>query len=253
MLSLPHTLRMMLAGLSEDVLFDGLIQQRLRLHYNSGLVRCSFGRTYFLGSLPRFRRATAQKNSPQILPAHSYAEKKERNSRKKYEARQGKLQPCTCVHIPLHIWQILIRPVGPTFRLTRNQIFRNCQHSLKSTLTCSSPRIHTHTHTHVHAHAHLYIEKHTNTAISTCALCMFSAAMLATLFAFCMGVGSARFCISFRLAFCNVCSHMCHIAILSCFCGFGLVFATHTCISICRQLNSHPPAGPVMPVMRLPC
>lgn len=111
----------------------------------------------------------------------------------------------------------------------------------------------THTHTHVHAHAHLYIEKHTHTAISTCALCMFSAAMLATLFAFCKGVGSARFCISFRLAFCNVCSHMCHIAILSCFCGFGLVFATHTCISICRLLNFHPPAGPVMPVMRLPC
>lgn len=78
----------MLAGLSEDVLFDGLIQQRLRLHYNSGLVRCSFGRTYFLGSLPRFRRATAQKNSPQILPAHSYAEKKEEIREK--SMRQGK-------------------------------------------------------------------------------------------------------------------------------------------------------------------
>lgn len=170
MLSLAHTLRMMLAGISQDALFDGLIQQRLRLHYNSGLVRCSFGRTYFLGSLPRFRRATAQKNSPQILPAHSYAEKKERNSRKKYEARQRKLQPCTCVHIPLHIWQILIRPVGPTFRLTRNQIFRNCQHSLKSTLTCSSPRIHTHTHTCTCTCTLIHWETHTHSYQHLCTL-----------------------------------------------------------------------------------
>lgn len=113
----------------------------------------------FFGLSPAIPASHSPKKFPTNTPSTQLRRKKSINSRKKYEARQGKLQPCTT---PLHIWQILIRPVGPTFRLTRNQIFRNCQHSLKSTLTCSSP----HTHTHMYMHMHTYTLRNTHTQLS---------------------------------------------------------------------------------------